>query len=227
MALDKDLDIPAEFVSAKPAGIRELLFGAKLPHVVVVLEGACWGELQGNEVALRSLPAGAQTRALGAALEWLTKTAKMSREDIYGSEGGDGALETMTRAVILSWALLDPKTLKPICRDVSDVVGVLNDADPDESRPGFTAAQIAWLFNEWDAFQASRSPFAALTAKAVEEHVAALGKGLIRPISWRRFDRGTLEHIATSLAGTLATQMTRSSTGTSSPTSSGDGSSEP
>lgn len=225
-AVDKHLGIPAEFVTEKPAGLRELFFGGALPHTVVTLDGPAWGHLAGQRVALRSLPASAQAQALGDAMAWLQKAAKIAREDIYGSEAGDGALETMQRAVILMRALLDPETLKPLCRDIGDVIGVLNDADPDEGRPGFTPLQIAWLFHAWDRFQRSRSPFTNLTPEGVEEHVAALGKGLVKPTSWSSYDRVTLERIATSLAETLATRTTPSSTATSSPTSSGDGSNE-
>lgn len=224
--VDRHLGIPAEFVTEKPEGLRELFFGGTLPHVVVTLDGPAWGHLAGQRVALRSLPAGAQAHALGDALAWLQKTARIAREDIYGSEVGDGALEMIQRAVILSRALLDPETLKPLCRDLGDVVGVLNDADPDEGRPGFTPLQITWLFNEWDRFQRSRSPFTNLTPEGVEEHVAALGKGLVKPTSWSSYDRITLERIATSLAETLAMRTTPSSTPTSSLTSSGDGSNE-
>lgn len=219
-----DIGIPEEFVTKRPSGLRELLFGAKLPHVVIALDGREWGVLDGQRVALRSLPAGAQTQALGVALDWLMKTARMAREDIYGSEGGDGALEVITRAVILTRALLDPQTLKPLCDGIEDVVGRLSDDDEDDARPGFTASQIAFLFNEWDRFQQSRSPFASLSEKGVEEHVAALGKGLTPPTSLTRFDRITLERIATSLAEILSKQTTPSSSGTSSQISSGDGS---
>ncbi len=214
------LGIGDEFVTQRPSGLREMLFGGRLPHTKVTLSGVCWGHIEGTTLALRSLPAGAQVEALGLALEWLTKKAHLERTDIYGSEGGDGSLENVTRAVILSRALLDPSTLKPLCKDVSDVLGRASD-DGEDDCPGFTAAQITWLFNEWDRFQSARSPFVAMTAKAVEEHVSALGKGLIQQTSWRSFDRATLEATATLLAETLAKQTTPSSTATSSPTSSG------
>lgn len=218
------LGIDDEFISQRPSGLRELLFAGKLPHIKVTLQGQSWGHLDGTTLALRSLPAGAQVEAMGAALEWLTKTAKLERTDIYGSDGGDGSLENVTRAVILTRALLDPATLRPLCNDLSDVLGRVS-KDGEDDCPGFTAAQITWLFNEWDRFQVARSPFATMTAKAVEGHVAALGKGLIQQTSWRSFDRATLEATATLLVETLVKQTTPRSTDTSSPTSSGETSS--
>ncbi len=216
------LGIGDEFVTQRPSGLREMLFGAKVPPTLVVLEGEHWGALAGQTLAIRSLPAGAQAQALGAAIEWLTKTAKMTREDIY-SEAGDGTLDMLTRAAILARVLLDPKTLKPLCASITDVIGSLDLSDEEDGyRAGFTAYQITWLFDEYDKFQRARSPFRVISAKEIEEVADALGKGVIPPTSLKSYARPTLVDIATALVSRLTRQTTPSSSGTSSPTSSGD-----
>lgn len=221
------LGIADEFIAQRPSGLREMLFGARLPHTKVTLRGGEWGQLDGVTIALRSLPAGAQAQALGVAIEWLTKTAKMSREDVY-SESGEGTLDMLTRAAMLARALVDPTTLKPLCEGIADVIGTLDDSeDGDKFRPGFTSYQITWLFDEYDRFQQARSPFKAVSAKEIEEVADALGKGVIPATSLRSYARPTLVDIATALVSRLTKRTTPSSTDTSSPTSSGDASSEP
>lgn len=203
------LGIPDEALTRRPSSLRELLAGAKVPHVVQPLQGAAWGPLAGQRVGLRSLPSGLLLEATGAAIAWCRDVARLDERHLY-SETGEEALDLETKVQILSRALVQPDA-----PDKSFVEG------PADVRELLTPEQVTWLFDRWSLFQRERSPYEVLADEAkIEEVAEALGKGFAPPTSLTSYDFGTLRRITLSLVARLRKLTTPSSSASSSGTDS-------
>jgi hypothetical protein len=204
------LGLPDEAIVKAPSALRQLtlrqLLGAgAVPHVVHALQGPAWGPLDGQSVALRALSTDEQERCVADALKWLTEGAKLQRADVY-TETGEQTLAVEYQVQVLARALVmpaDPR--KPMVEGAADVRELLS---PE---------QVAWLFEQYTAFQATRSPYQKLTPEGVEEVATALGKGFLPPTSLSSFDAATLRSIVTALALRLSTLTTAPSSLTPSP----------
>lgn len=211
--MSNELGLPDDFVTKRPASLRAMLSVAKVPHVVVALTGAAWGELDGRRLALRSLAAGAMSEAVGAAIRWCETEAKIDAQHLY-TDVGESSLELETQVQVLARALVNP----------DDATRPFVDG-PRDVRELLTPEQVVWLFERFVEFQATRSPYEILRDQAkIEELADDLGKGFRSPTSLSSSDSSTLRRLVTSLVARLRRQTTPPFSGAASPTSSSDGS---
>lgn len=198
----------------KGSRLAKLLAGRARPHRVFTLEVVRDAGPEAIILAVRAVSAEEQATAQADAVRWLTSTGGWSREDLL-SETGDAMLNLAVMCEVLSRSL--------VCHDAPDQQFAASSA---EIRRVFEVDEIRACFEEFAAFQRERSPFRHMKSLAEVREVAdALGKGLISPTNLPRYDSTTLRDIITTLVARGASAMTESSSATSPPTGSSEGSS--
>lgn len=208
--MSNPLGLPDDAIAKAPSALRQLtlrqmLGSGAVPHAVHTLQGGAWGPLDGTRIALRALSTDEQERCVADALKWLTEGAKLQRADVY-TETGEQALAVEYQVQVLARALVmpdDPR--KALVEGAADVRELL------------TPEQVAWLFEQYTAFQATRSPYQKLTPEGVEEVATALGKGFLPATSLNSYDAATLRSIVIALVSRPSVQTTAPSSLTPSP----------
>lgn len=204
------LGLPDEAVTRRPSTLREMLGHQALPYAVVTLDDASWGALYNKAVGLRALPAGRQSQAVGAAIRWLTTEGGFERADVF-TETGENALELEFKVQLLAAALVSADDPKKRLVD-----------GPADVRELFLPEQVQWLFERYLEHQRERSPIKAMGPETIRQIAAELGKGYRPATSLKSYDAATLRSIVIELANQLLMRTTPPSSGTPSPTSSGD-----
>jgi hypothetical protein len=192
----------------KGSWLRKLASVHAVPHRVFTIDT---GRLSGVEFAVRWVPADAQAAAINEARKYLVEQCKWPAEDLYAG-AGERAFEFESRVRLLTKALVVPSSPSTPAAD-----------SPDEVRRLFDRDEINRLYDEFDDFQAERSPWRHWKdAKQMEADLDAFEKGLM-PATWlHSFDSASLRSIATSLADRSRTRMKDSSSATSSASDGGN-----
>ncbi len=160
------------------------------------------GRLAGVPFAVRWVSHEDRTKAIDEARRFLVEHGKWDPVDLYSGAGAQ-RLEEESQLRLLAVALVDPKN-----PDVK--AGTV-----EELRKLLDTSEVQRIFDEWDDFQAERSPWRRWKSPAeFEADVEALGKGLMSEAWIRSFDSASLRSIVRSLASRLRAQTTDSSSPT-------------
>lgn len=171
------------------------------PHRVFTITE---GRLKGTTFAVRWLSAEDHTKSIDEARKYLIENGKWDPVDLYTGAGAN-RLEFESQIQLISRALVDP--------DAPDTQAC---AGPEDVRKRLDADEVRRIYDEWDDFQAERSPWRRWKdAAAFEADVDSLGKGLMSEAWLRCFDSASLRSIVQSLVSRLRTQTKDSSADTS------------